>query len=112
MIKQLVFATEEELKTKVMITIIGGILGLLLLWFTDLGIIFIGLTYMWGWSVIKSWFGITAFATIFSGGLLRSIFIVMVFFIIAAFVGALYGSIGCIRYAYLMYKKYNSRQEE
>jgi len=112
MIKKLIFASEEELKTKVMITIVAGIIGLLLSWFMDFGFVLIGVMYMWGWSAIKYWFGITAFATIFSGSLLRSIFIVMAFFIIAGLVGALYGFIGCVRYAYLMYVKHKSRQIE
>lgn len=114
MIKQLIFATEEELRVRVIITIVGLLLSLIfvhILWIIEVDFIMIGLAYMWGWHVIKRWFGITAFATIFSGSLLRSIFIVMAFFMIAAVIGMFYGIIALARYAYLMFLKLGNRQK-
>lgn len=103
-LKQLIFATERELRVKVIITVVGILLQLTIL--IDVPFILPGLAYMWGWSFIKGWFGITAFVTIFSGSLLRSIFIVMAFLIIAAIVGMFYGFIGVVRYAYLLIVKF------
>ena len=109
LIKQLIFATEEELRLKVIITVVGLIIHFILLWFSGFPLIFMGLAYMWGWHVMKRWFGVTAFASIFSGSLLISIFIIMAFLIIGAFIGALYGFIALVRYAYLMILKLSGR---
>lgn len=112
-------AQKEYLQKKVKVTLIilgiglvaGAILGLV----TEVGFLYgllYGLCYAyaitcyyWGWGALKSLFGITSLAALFSGNLVLGIVIFIFYIFISAFVGLFTAFLGIGRYIYLKAKE-------
>lgn len=64
---------------------------------------------VWGWKAMKSMFGITSIAAIFSGNLFLG-FLIFLFYIIAAYLAGVFCAfVGILRYIYLIVKRNASR---
>lgn len=60
--------------------------------------------FIWGWNVIKNWFGITTFGAIFSGNIVIGVILFVLYILIAYIVGIVFAFIGVGRWLYLICK--------
>ena len=60
--------------------------------------------FVWGWSVIKNWFGITTLAAIFSGNVVIGVILFMLYIIAAYLAGIIFAFLGVGRWIYLKLK--------
>ena len=100
MVKRLMNSTKEELQIKVIVTLIGVIVGI----FFPAVIALVA--YMWAWIAVKKMAKVASFsafiALILGKGLIILLFMVLAFVLLGYFLGLLYGLIGCIRYIFLL----------
>lgn len=59
---------------------------------------------IWGWSVIKNWFGITTLGAIFSGNVVIGVLLFVLYLFAAYIVGIFFALIGIFRWLYLKIK--------
>ena len=81
---------------------------------TELGVDFIGLygaivLFVWGWGVVKNWFGFTSILALLSNNIMIGAILFVIYLVIAYFAGFLTSIIGIIRYFYLMAKLRNRK---
>ena len=60
--------------------------------------------FIWGWNVIKNWFGITTLGALFSGNVVIGVILFVLYILIAYIVGIIFAFIGIGRWLYLIYK--------
>ena len=61
--------------------------------------------FVWGWPVVKGMFGITATGAIISGNVVIGVVWLVIYFMLAYFLGIIFAFIGTIRYIYLLIKQ-------
>ncbi len=61
--------------------------------------------FVWGWPVVKGLFGITATGAIISGNVVIGVVWLVIYFMLAYFLGIIFAFIGTIRYIYLLIKQ-------
>ena len=72
-----------------------------------LSLIAVVMLFIWGWNVIKNWFGITTLSAIFSGNVVIGVIIFLFYLIVAYLVGILFAFLGVGRWIYLKMKYRN-----
>lgn len=102
---------EEQLmylQTRVLLTVLVIIIGLIAMAFGSSGsAIIVIAAYVWGWAFMKNWFGITAIGALFSGNVLIGVILFMAYLVIGYFIGLIIFVLGLARYIQLklMYMK-------
>lgn len=120
MFKKLYGETEEMqfkyLRWRVILTfadLILMVIGLLI--DTQVGSVFGGLlvilAWMWAWGFMRTWFGWTSFAAIFTGNLIFGIIIVMLYVFIGYILGLFGFLLGTGRFIYLCVKHFTQGLE-
>lgn len=96
----------EFLEVRSIITIAAVVVALVASLFMPeaLGLIAFVMLFVWGWSVIKSWFGITAIGVIFSGNIVWGVVIFMLYLVGAYLAGIVFSVVGVCRWIYLRVK--------
>ena len=61
--------------------------------------------FIWGWSVIKSWFGVTVVGILFSGNVVWGVILFLLYVVGAYLVGIFFAVIGVIRWIWLRVKR-------
>lgn len=69
-----------------------------------LALIAVVMLFIWGWNVVKNWFGITTLGAIFSGNVVIGVIIFLFYLIVAYLVGILFAFLGVGRWIYLKMK--------
>ena len=72
-----------------------------------MAIVALVMLFIWGWSVIKNWFGITTLGAIFSGNIVIGVVLFMIYLIIAYLAGIVFAFLGVGRWIYLKIKYRN-----
>lgn len=57
--------------------------------------------YVWAWTFLKNWFGITTLGALFSGNVVIGVILVLAYLIIGYFIGLITFLLGLIRYIQL-----------
>lgn len=73
-----------------------------------LGLIAVVMLFIWGWNVVKNWFGITTLGAIFSGNVVIGVILFMIYLIVAYLVGIVFAFLGVGRWIYLKMKYRNA----
>ena len=60
--------------------------------------------FVWGWNVVKNWFGITTLGAIFSGNIVIGVVLFMIYLIVAYLAGIVFAFLGVGRWIYLKIK--------
>ena len=63
--------------------------------------------FIWGWNVVKNWFGITTLGAIFSGNIVIGVVLFMIYLIVAYLAGVVFAFLGVGRWIYLKIKYRN-----
>lgn len=94
------------LEKRSIITIVTVVLALIVSIFEPEAIaaIAVVMLFIWGWGVIKSLFGITTIATIFSNNIVVGVVLFLLYICIAYFAGIFFAIIGVGRWIYLKVK--------
>lgn len=94
------------LETRSIITIAAIIIGLVASVFSPeaLGLIAFVMLFVWGWNVIKNWFGITTLGAIFSGNIVIGVILFMIYIVAAYLAGIVFAFLGVGRWIYLKMK--------
>lgn len=94
------------LETRSIITLIALVVSLIASIFVEgaIAIVAFVMLFIWGWSVIKNWFGITTFAAIFSGNIVLGVVLFLLYILAAYFAGIVFAFIGIGRWIYLKVK--------
>ena len=107
MFAKLFGSTKEEqldyLQSRILLTILVFIISAVIMSFsstTGNAVIAI-VAYVWAWSFLKNWAGITTLGAIFSGNLAIGVIIFMVYLVIGYVIGLMTFSLGLIRYIQL-----------
>lgn len=100
---------EEQLAflgTRSIITIVACVLGIICSFFTEnaLALIAIVMLFIWGWNVVKNWFGLTTIGAIFSGNIVIGVILFLIYLIVAYLVGIVFAFLGVGRWIYLKVK--------
>lgn len=69
-----------------------------------LALIAVVMLFIWGWNVVRNWFGITTLGAIFSGNVAIGVIIFLFYLIVAYLVGILFAFLGVGRWIYLKMK--------
>ncbi len=90
------------LQPRVLITAPIIILGFIASAFNGdaIGIIIIP-AYIWAWTFLKNWFGLTTIGALFSGNVVIGVILFFVYLIVGCFIGLLTFLLGLIRYIQL-----------
>lgn len=64
----------------------------------------VGMLFIWGWRVIRNWFGITTISAIFSGNVVIGVTIFLFYLIVAYLADILFAILGVGRWIYLKMK--------
>ncbi len=94
------------LETRAIITIVSLVIALIASIFIPeaLAIIAVIMLFVWGWNVIKNWFGLTTLAAIFSGNIVVGVVLFLLYIILAYIVGIVFAFLGVGRWIYLKVK--------
>ena len=57
--------------------------------------------FVWGWNVVKNWFGITTVAAIFSNNIVIGVVLFLLYLIVAYLAGIVFAVLGVGRWIYL-----------
>lgn len=96
------------LQPRVLLTAPVIILGFIAMAFGSSGSAIIAIAaYVWAWTFLKNWFGITTIGALFSGNVVIGVILFMVYLVIGYFIGLIVFLLGLIRYIQLklMYMK-------
>lgn len=63
--------------------------------------------FVWGWNVVKNWFGITTLGAIFSGNIVIGVVLFMIYLIVAYLAGIVFAILGVGRWIFLKIKYRN-----
>lgn len=99
----------QFLEIRSIITIVTMVIAIVASFFSSeaLGLIAVVMLFIWGWNVIKNWFGITTLGAIFSGNVVIGVVIFMFYLIVAYLVGIVFAVLGVGRWIYLKMKYSN-----
>lgn len=99
----------QFLETRSIITIVAVVVGLVASIFAPeaLSLIAIVMLFIWGWNVVKNWFGITTLGAIFSGNIVIGVVLFMIYLIVAYLAGIVFAFLGVGRWIYLKVKYAN-----
>lgn len=96
------------LQPRVLLTAPVIIFGFIAMAFGSSGSAIIAIAaYVWAWTFLKNWFGITTIGALFSGNVVIGVILFMVYLVIGYFIGLIVFLLGLIRYIQLklMYMK-------
>lgn len=96
----------QFLETRSIITIVTLIISLVASAFVPeaVGLIAFVMLFVWGWSVLKNWFGITSLAALFLDNIVLGV-ILFFFYIVGAYLtGVVFAFLGVGRWIYLKIK--------
>lgn len=102
--------TDEEqlafLEIRAIITIVACVLGIVCSFFTETALALIALVmlFIWGWNVIKKWFGLTTLGAIFAGNIVIGVILFLIYLVVAYLVGIVFAFLGVGRWIYLKVK--------
>ncbi len=98
------------LETRSIITIVALVIALVASIFSPeaLGLIAVVMLFIWGWNVVKNWFGITTLGAIFSGNVVIGVILFVIYLIVAYLVGIVFAFLGVGRWIYLKMKYRNT----
>lgn len=112
MFERLFGNTMEEqllyLQPRILLTAPVIIIGFIAMAFGSSGSAVIAIAaYVWAWSFLKNWFGITTIGALFSGNVVLGVILVLAYLVIGYFIGLLTFLLGLIRYIQLklVYKR-------
>lgn len=96
----------QFLGTRSMITILALVVSLAASVVTPqaLSLIALVMMFVWGWGVVKSLFGITTIAAVFSGNVVVGMILFVLYMIAAYFAGIVFAFLGVGRWIYLKVK--------
>ncbi|MBR5020043.1 MAG: hypothetical protein IKY17_00295 [Oscillospiraceae bacterium] len=99
----------QFLEVRSIITIAALVIAGVASFFTPnaLSLIAIVMLFIWGWNVIKNWFGFTTLGAIFSGNVVIGVVIFMFYLVVAYLVGMIFAVLGVGRWIYLKVKYRN-----
>ena len=94
------------LEKRAIITIVALVIALVASIFSPeaLGLIAFVMLFIWGWGVIKKWFGITTLGAIFSGNIVIGVILFMIYIVVAYLAGIVFAFLGVGRWIYLKVK--------
>lgn len=110
MFKRIFGGTEEEqikfLQVRSIITLISLPVAVISSFFIPYALALIALVmlFVWGWSVIKKWFGLTTLGAIFSGNIVIGVILFMLYIAVAYMAGVFFAVLGVGRWIYLKIK--------
>lgn len=110
MLDRIFGGTDEEqlqfLEARSIITIVAMVVGIAASLFSAeaLGLIGFVMLFVWGWTVVKNWFGITAIGILFSGNIVIGVIIFLFYLIAAYFAGIVFAFLGVGRWVFLKNK--------
>ena len=94
----------EYLQWRVIVTVVSiaaCALGFLVFQSNWTPIIALVMLFVWGWNVVKTWFGFTTIAAIFTGNIVFGV-VIFVFYVVVAYLsGVIFALLGSGRYIYL-----------
>lgn len=96
------------LQPRVLLTAPVIIIGFIAMVFGSSGSAVIAIAaYVWSWTFMKNWFGITTIGAIFSGNVVIGVILFIAYLVIGYFIGLIVFLLGLIRYIQLklMYMK-------
>lgn len=112
MFERLFGNTMEEqlmyLQPRVLLTAPVIIIGFIAMAFGSSGSAVIAIAaYVWAWTFMKNWLGITTFGALFSGNIVIGVILFIAYLVIGYFIGLIVFLLGLIRYIQLkfMYMK-------
>ena len=73
------------------------------------GLIAVVMLFIWGWNVVKTWFGFTSLAALFTGNIVFGVVLFVIYLIIAYLAGIVFAFLGVGRWIFLRIKYRNSR---
>lgn len=99
----------QFLEVRSIITLAALLIAFVASFFTTdaIALVAIVMLFIWGWSVIKNWFGITTLGAIFSGNIVIGVILFMIYLIVAYLAGILFAFLGVGRWIYLKIKYRN-----
>lgn len=110
MFKRIFGGTDAEqlqfLEVRSIITIAAFVIALVASAFTPnaLSLIALVMLFIWGWGVVKNWFGVTSLGALFSGNVVIGVVLFMAYLIAAYLVGIIFAILGVGRWIYLRIK--------
>ena len=108
MFKRLFGYTEEEqmayLQPRILITGPVLILGFIAMMFGyNGGIVFAIAAYVWAWTFLKNWFGITSLASCLSNNVVTVVLLFLAYLVVGYFLGLITFVLGLFRYIQLLF---------
>lgn len=99
----------QFLEVRSIITIAALLITFVASFFTTdaIALVAIVMLFIWGWSVIKNWFGITTLGAFFSGNIVIGVILFTIYLIVAYLAGILFAFLGVGRWIYLKIKYRN-----
>ena len=96
----------EFLETRAVITIVALVVSLVAsIFFPEaIALIVVVMLFIWGWNVVKNWFGLTTLGAIFSGNIVIGVILFLLYLTIAYLVGIVFAFLGVGRWIYLKVK--------
>ena len=99
--------TDEEqmkfLETRSIITLAALVVGIVGGFFVSEApaIIAVVMLFVWGWNVVKRWFGVTTVAAIFANNIVIGVVLFVLYLMVAYFAGIVFAVLGVGRWIYL-----------
>lgn len=99
----------QFLEVRSIITIIAVVVAIIASFFSSeaLALIAVVMLFIWGWNVVKNWFGTTTLGAIFSGNVVIGVILFMIYLIVAYLAGIVFAFLGVGRWIYLKVKHSN-----
>ena len=100
----------QFLETRSIITIVTLVISLVASAFVPgaLGLIAFVMLFVWGWGVLKNWFGITSLAAFFYGNIVFGVILFFIYIVGAYLTGIVFAFLGVGRWIYLKIKYRNA----
>lgn len=118
MFKKIFGGTDAEqlkfLEIRSIITIVTLVVALIasLFYPEALGLIAVVMLFVWGWKVVKNWFGITTLAAIFAGNIVIGVILFFIYILVAYMAGLVFAFLGLGRWIYLKVKYRTAGRED
>lgn len=99
----------QFLEVRAIITIVALAITLVASFFSAeaSALIAVVMLFVWGWNVVKNWFGITTLGAIFSGNIVIGVVLFVIYLIVAYLAGIVFAFLGIGRWIYLKLKYRN-----
>ncbi len=103
MMERLFGSTLEEqlkfLRYRILISVIVSFVGCVTMFSSSAGsVIIVLVAYVWAWTFLKRWFGITTIGAIFSGNVVIAVLLFVAYLVIGYLIGLVTFIMGVIRY--------------